>query len=73
RLVQRGLVARERSTADTRVVHASLTDAGRARIRAAARTHLRGIRRHFTSLLGDEQLGVVSDALELISGPHQPH
>jgi len=73
RLVERRLVARERSTADNRVVHASLTDDGRARVRNAARIHLRGIREHFTSLLTDEQLRAVSESLEVIAGSHQPH
>jgi len=73
RLVERQLVGRDRSTADNRVVHASLTDAGRTRARAAARIHLRGIREHFTSLLTDDQLRGVGDALEVIAGPHEPH
>ncbi|MDQ3690260.1 MAG: MarR family transcriptional regulator [Chloroflexota bacterium] len=73
RLVERALVARDRSTADNRVVHASLTDVGRARVRAAARTHLRGIREHFTGQLTDKQLRRVADALQVITGPHEPH
>jgi DNA-binding MarR family transcriptional regulator len=73
RLVARGLVARDRSDADSRVVHACLTDAGRSRVRRAAGTHLRGIRRHFTGLLTEEQLQAVADALGVISGPHEPH
>jgi len=66
-------LTRDRSTADNRVVHALLTDDGRARVRAAARTHLRGIRDHFTGLLTDEQLRDVAGALEVITGPHEPH
>lgn len=73
RLVERRLVGRDRSTADNRVVHASLTDAGRTRARAAARIHLRGIREHFTSLLTDDQLRGIAEALEVIAGPHEPH
>ncbi|HEX3427197.1 MAG TPA: MarR family transcriptional regulator [Candidatus Limnocylindrales bacterium] len=73
RLVERGLIARDRSASDSRVVHASLTNAGRARVRSAARTHLRGIREQFTSQLTDEQLGQVTTALQVITGPHEPH
>ncbi len=73
RLVERGLIARDRSSADARVVHAILTDAGRGRVRAAARTHLGGVRQHFTSHLTDEQLGQIAVALEVIAGPHEPH
>lgn len=73
RLVTGGLVARERSGDDNRVVFATLTAEGRSRVRAAARTHLRGIREHFTSLLSQSQLRQVADALEVIAGPHQPH
>jgi len=73
RVVAGGLVARERSGEDIRVVRAHLTDAGRRRVRAAARTHLRGIRQHFSGLLSDEQLRAVAGALGVISSPHQPH
>ena len=73
RLVEGGLVTRDRSATDNRVVHASLTDAGRKRVRAAARTHLRGIREHFTALLTNDQLRAAADALEVIAGAHQSH
>lgn len=73
RLVERGLVSRQRGAADTRVVYACLTDSGRIRVRAAARTHLRGIRQHFTSQLSNEQLQQVATTLEVIAGPHEPH
>jgi len=73
RLVAGGLVARDRSSEDSRVVRALLTDAGRTRVRAAARTHLRGIREHFSGRLSDEQLREVAEALGVISGPHAPH
>ena len=73
RLAERQLVARNRSADDNRVVHGSLTVAGRARVRAAARTHLHGIREHYTRLLTDEQLRCVAAALGVISGPHEPH
>lgn len=73
RLVERELVVRERSMQDTRVVHARLAPAGRRLVRSAARTHLRGIREHFTGRLNDAQLRAVATALEIITGPHQPH
>jgi DNA-binding MarR family transcriptional regulator len=73
RLVEEGLVERQRDAADARVVRAHLTAAGRDRIRRASRTHLRGIRRHFTARLTRAQLRSVAAALGVISGPHQPH
>lgn len=73
RLVKRGLVSRERSDSDTRVVHAQLTADGHVCARAAARTHLRGIREHFTRRLTAVDLEAVARALERIVGPHQPH
>ena len=73
RLVADGLVERERSGADARVMLARLTDQGRQALRRAARTHLRGIREHFTGRLGQGQLRNVASALEAIAGPHQPH
>ena len=73
RLVEAGLVRRERSAGDARVMLASLTDEGRRVGRRAARTHLRGIREHFTGQLTGAQLREVATALETITGPHQPH
>ena len=73
RLEAEGLVSRRRDAGDARVVLAQLTTKGRERLRAAARTHLRGIRQHFTGRLSQVQLRNVAAALQVITGPHQPH
>ncbi len=73
RLVHRGMIVRERTGQDNRVVHAVMTDVGRGHVRQAARTHLRGIREHFSSRLSDVQLRAVADGLGEISGPHESH
>lgn len=73
RLVETGLVRRRPFEGDARVTLACLTDRGRQRVRAAARTHLRGIRDHFAGRLSEAQLRSVASALEIIVGPHEPH
>ena len=73
RLVDDGLVQRERFEPDARVMLARLTDQGRQLLRRAARTHLRGIREHFTGQLSQAQLVAIAAALETITGPHEPH
>ncbi len=73
RLVAQGLVQRERFDGDARVMLARLTDRGRQVLRQAARTHVRGIREHFTGKMSDGQLQEVASALETIAGPHEPH
>lgn len=73
RLVREGLVERRRDGDDARVVFAQLTPEGLKRVRAAARTHLRGIREHFTGRLTEEQLRGVAAGLQVITGPHVPH
>ena len=73
RLVDLGLVARKRSREDARVMLAQLTDRGHQVLRGAAKTHLRGIREHFTGRLTPKQLRDVASALEVVAGPHQPH
>ena len=73
RLVDAGLVRRERLEDDARGMLARLTDEGRQVLRRAAGTHLRGIREHFTGLLTETQLRNVASALEVIAGPHVPH
>jgi DNA-binding MarR family transcriptional regulator len=73
RLVGQGLVQRDRSDEDARVMLARLTDRGRQVLRQAARTHIRGIRQHYTGRLSQTQLRNVASALETIAGPHEPH
>jgi DNA-binding MarR family transcriptional regulator len=73
RLVQLGLVERERVGHDSRLVLARLTDAGHDLLRRAAQTHLRGIREHYTGKLSDQQLDEVAAALEVVTGPHRAH
>ena len=73
RLVASGLIRRRRIQGDARVMLVQLTDPGRALLRRAARTHLRGIREHFTGKLSASQLYAVASALEGVTGPHEPH
>jgi DNA-binding MarR family transcriptional regulator len=73
RLETEGLVQRDRFEGDARVTLARLTDRGRHLLRRAARTHLRGIREHFTGRVSEAQLRNVASALEVITGPHRPH
>jgi DNA-binding MarR family transcriptional regulator len=72
-LVEANLVRRERGTEDGRVNYATLTREGHELVRRAARTHLRGIRQHFTSRLSERQLREIASGLEVITGPHKPH
>ena len=65
RLVAAGLVLRERGGGDRRLLHARLTEAGRQRVRDAARTHDELVA-HLLSLLGDDA-AVVTDALARVS------
>ena len=67
------LIERRPAPGDGRVQLATLTPAGVRLIRTAARTHLRGIREHFTGRLSRRQMVEVASALEAIAGPHAPH
>ena len=73
RLAAKGLVERRGDPEDGRGSIAVLTEKGLRELQAAARTHLRGIREHFTGRLTEAQLHNVASALETISGPHEPH
>jgi DNA-binding MarR family transcriptional regulator len=73
RLVADGLVERGRAAGDSREMVARLTEPGRRLLLRAARTHLQGIRKHYTGRLSEEQLEAVAEGLEVISGPHRPH
>ncbi|MGY1716340.1 MarR family winged helix-turn-helix transcriptional regulator [Geodermatophilus sp. SYSU D01106] len=65
RLVDQGLVVRERRPGDRRLLHARLTESGRERVRAAAVLHDDLVAR-LLILLGDEA-PVVTDALARVS------
>jgi DNA-binding MarR family transcriptional regulator len=65
RLVDDGLVTRERHGEDRRLLHAQLTDAGRERARAASATH-DDLVAHLLAMLGDDA-AVVTDALARVS------
>ncbi|MEQ3551537.1 MarR family transcriptional regulator [Pseudonocardia nematodicida] len=56
RLERAGLVVRAKVVGDGRGVTAQLTEAGYERLRIAATTHLRGVRRHFADRLDDDDL-----------------
>lgn len=73
RLADRGLVERRPHLSDRRAAVVHLTDDGLRYLRKAARTHVRGIREHFTSRLTETQLQQVARALETITGPHESH
>ncbi len=55
-MVKHGLVAREPSTDDRRVMLAVLTPSGRAALEAAAPDHVEGVRRHFLDHLSRTQI-----------------
>ena len=56
RLVADGLVERSACLSDARGAEAVLTEAGLDRLRAASRTHLRGISEHFLAVVDPDDL-----------------
>ncbi|MEU8228009.1 MarR family transcriptional regulator [Actinoplanes sp. NPDC048967] len=58
-----GLVTREANPDDRRSAYATITEAGRARLRAAAPVYLGGIERHFTAHLAAAEARTVATAL----------
>lgn len=63
RMAAEGLVRREPGTEDRRIVHATLTPAGRERLVGAAPVHLRGIEQHFGCHLSDDEAATLHDLL----------
>ena len=63
RMVEAGLVRRERCEDDRRGWFAVLTDQGRSALRRAAPVHLRGIHEHFTRHLEAEEVEAMRAAL----------
>jgi DNA-binding MarR family transcriptional regulator len=71
RLVADGLVLRERTGSDRRLLHARLTPAGRERVAAAARTHDELVADLLTPLVDDGD--VVTAALARVSAAARAH
>jgi len=72
RLTLAGLVERTRCDSDRRGTFATLTAAGKARLRRARPVHLRGVREHFGKRLSAAQLSAVAEALEPLARPAFP-
>jgi len=66
RLVDEGLLRRERAGTDARGVVVTLTDAGIARLRETAPIHARGISELFVAQLDDQELAVLERALNKV-------
>jgi DNA-binding MarR family transcriptional regulator len=67
RLVADGLVERSACLVDARGAEAVLTDEGLRRLRAASRTHLRGIDAHFLGMLDAGELGVIEQTMRSVA------
>jgi DNA-binding MarR family transcriptional regulator len=66
RLVDEGLVRRDRATTDARGVVVALTKAGLARLAEAAPVHARGVSKLFVGRLDDQELGLLERALNKV-------
>lgn len=62
-LERAGFVSKETCASDARVSYAKLTDAGRAKLKAAAQTHLRGIDDLFLSRYSGSELATLAELL----------
>lgn len=67
RLVEDGLVERTSCSSDARGAEASLTGSGLARLRAAAPTHLAGVRDHFYAAIDGADVPVVERAMHAVA------
>jgi DNA-binding MarR family transcriptional regulator len=67
RLVHKGLVVRSGTDTDARGVVVALTDAGLARLTETVPIHLRAVSELFVDQLDDEELAVLTRALNKIT------
>ncbi|MFU8841112.1 MAG: MarR family winged helix-turn-helix transcriptional regulator [Nitriliruptoraceae bacterium] len=67
RMERAGLVERTRCSDDRRGTFATLTRAGRDRLRAAAPTHLAGVQTHFAAHLDDEEAATLAFLLHRVA------
>jgi len=69
RMEREGLLARESCPSDARGSYARLTDAGRAKLGAARRTHLSGVRERFLDRLTEGELDALGDCWDRVLPP----
>ena len=67
RLVNDGLVERSACLADARGAEAVLTSDGLERLRAASRTHLRGISEHFLAVMDTSDLETIERSMSAVA------
>lgn len=67
RMEEQGYVERTPCDDDRRGTYARLTDAGFAALEAAVPYHADGVARHFTELIGDDEIATVRRVLERIA------
>lgn len=67
RMQDAGLVERAPCNDDGRGIMAVLTDAGHARLREAAATHVTGVREHFADVLRPGEAAILAQALSRIA------
>jgi DNA-binding MarR family transcriptional regulator len=72
RLVADGLVERDACLSDARGAEAVLTAAGLDRLRAASKTHLRGIDQHFLSALDAADLAAIERSMRTVADRAYP-
>jgi DNA-binding MarR family transcriptional regulator len=67
RMEASGLVTRDACVADGRGVEAVLTEHGKAALRAAAPTHVAGVRRLLVDLVGDDDFDAVGRVFDTVT------
>ena len=67
RMAGQGLVRRRPSPEDGRGYYVVVTNLGRNALRRASPSHLRGVAKHFTSLLTDEELKVITRTMNRVA------
>jgi DNA-binding MarR family transcriptional regulator len=67
RLEKQGLIERRRCDDDGRGYHAQLTERGRKLVTAARPDHLDGVRRHFLSRLGPDEIEALGGIWERLA------
>lgn len=66
RMVERGLVSKDRCDTDRRGAHVVVTNRGRQQIAAAAPGHVAAVRRLFIDRLTPDQLDAIGDAAQIV-------